>query len=92
MDVQYEKDKARHPRDYVSWTGDFGGDIDAAIAHWDTYMKEEESTQGSQGSSGCWQHAGRPCAVPPPGQQQQQQRQRAHQHDNTARAAAAEAR
>ena len=91
MDVQYEKDKGRHPRDYVSWTGDFGGDIDAAIAHWDTYMKEEESTQGSQGSSGCWQHAEGPCAMLPP-RQQQQQRQRARQHDDAARAAAAEAR
>ena len=80
-----EKDKARLPRDYVSWTGDFGGDIDAAITHWDAYVKEEESTQGGQGGSG---H--RQCAAPP--LHQQQQRQRACQHDDTTRAAAAEAR
>ena len=81
-----EKDKAQHLRDYVSLMGGFGGDIDAVIAHWDAYVKEEESAQGSQGCSGHWQHA-----VPPPCQQQQQ-RQRAHQHDNAAKAAAAEVR
>ena len=60
--MRNEKDKARHPRDYASWTADFGGDIDAAIAHWDAYVKEEESAQGGQGSSGRRQRAGRPRA------------------------------
>ena len=89
--MHHEKDKARHLREYASWMGDFGGDIDAAITHWDAYVKEEESAQGGQGGSGCRQHAGRPHAAPDP-RQQQQQRRRARQHDDTARAAAAEAR
>ena len=60
--MRHEKDKARHPREYASWTGDIGGDIDAAIAHWDAYVKEEGSAQGGQGGSGRWQRAGRPRA------------------------------
>ena len=93
--MRNEKDKARHPRDYASWMGDVGSDIDAAIAHWDApwdaYVKEEESAQGGQGGSGRQQRAGGPRAAPSP-RQQQQQRQRARQHDDAARAAAAEAR